>query len=161
MQTITLILAVFALAAAAFALALILKEQLWRQELVDSIDDNFASFAAKGKKQREALLQYVDRTSAEAAARVSASVQEQLRGTNSDIERIQKAVRTVNTKAVAALKTSREHSERIEKLEQGVIPDYNEALKAVNAVNDMNSGITNILGFDPLEALKKGRQEGE
>lgn len=46
---------------------------------------------------------------------------------------------------------------RIEKLEQGITPDYERAKAAANAVNDFNRGITNILNFDPLEALRKER----
>lgn len=50
--------------------------------------------------------------------------------------------------------------ERIEKLEQGITPDYEAAKQAANAVNDFSKGITNILGFDPMEALKAERQKG-
>lgn len=47
---------------------------------------------------------------------------------------------------------------RIQKLEQGITPDYEQAKAAANAVNDFNRGITNILGFDPVSALKKEQQ---
>lgn len=47
---------------------------------------------------------------------------------------------------------------RIKKLEQGITPDYEQAKAAANAVNDFNRGITNILGFDPVSALKKEQQ---
>ena len=47
---------------------------------------------------------------------------------------------------------------RIQKLEQGITPDYEQAKAAANAVNDFNRGITNILGFDPVCALKKEQQ---
>lgn len=47
---------------------------------------------------------------------------------------------------------------RIQKLEQGITPDYEQAKVAANAVNDFNRGITNILGFDPVSALKKEQQ---
>lgn len=46
---------------------------------------------------------------------------------------------------------------RIEKLEQGITPDYEQAKAAANAVNDFNRGISNILGFDPMSALQKQR----
>ena len=49
---------------------------------------------------------------------------------------------------------------RVEKLEQGITPDYEAAKQAANAVNDFSKGITNILGFDPMEALKTDRQKG-
>ena len=47
---------------------------------------------------------------------------------------------------------------RIQKLEHGITPDYEQAKVAANAVNDFNRGITNILGFDPVSALKKEQQ---
>lgn len=47
---------------------------------------------------------------------------------------------------------------RIQKLEQEITPDYEQAKAAANAVNDFNRGITNILGFDPVSALKKEQQ---
>ena len=48
---------------------------------------------------------------------------------------------------------------RVEDLENGVVPDYEKALAAANAVNDFNSGITNILGFDPYESLRIQREK--
>ena len=49
--------------------------------------------------------------------------------------------------------------ERIQKLESGITPDYEQAKAAVNAVNDFNRGISNILGFDPMDAVKKRREQ--
>lgn len=48
--------------------------------------------------------------------------------------------------------------ERIEALEKGTVPDYEKAREAAKAVNDFNSGLTGILGFDPYDALKKSRE---
>ena len=48
---------------------------------------------------------------------------------------------------------------RICDLEKGIVPDFEEAKSAANAVNDFNRGINNILGFDPFEALQKQRQK--
>ena len=51
---------------------------------------------------------------------------------------------------------------RISDLEGGVIPDYEKAKAAAKAVNDFSTGISGILGFDPMDALRKGReQDGE
>lgn len=47
---------------------------------------------------------------------------------------------------------------RVHKLEQGLVPDYQAAMKAAEAVNDFNRGISNILGFDPMEAMEKSRE---
>lgn len=48
---------------------------------------------------------------------------------------------------------------RIEKLEKGIVPDYQEAMAAANAVNDFNKGISAILGYDPAEALQSRREK--
>jgi hypothetical protein len=50
-------------------------------------------------------------------------------------------------------------SARVENLEKGIVPDYEKALAAANAVNDFNSGITNILGFDPYNSLRTQREK--
>jgi hypothetical protein len=50
-------------------------------------------------------------------------------------------------------------SARVENLEKGIVPDYEKALAAANAVNDFNSGITNILGFDPYDSLRTQREK--
>lgn len=48
---------------------------------------------------------------------------------------------------------------RIKDLENGVIPDYDAQKKAVASCNDFYRGINNILGFDPVEQLKKSRKK--
>lgn len=48
---------------------------------------------------------------------------------------------------------------RIEKLEKGVVPDFEQAKAAANAVNEFSKGVSNILGFDPLSALQAERQK--
>lgn len=53
----------------------------------------------------------------------------------------------------------------VKKLENGVVPNYEQAKAAADAVNDFNRGITAILGFDPYSALQaeknKERMGGE
>lgn len=49
--------------------------------------------------------------------------------------------------------------ERIEKLEKGVVPDYEKAIAAADAVNKFNEGLSNILGYDPVEALEAQRRK--
>ena len=39
------------------------------------------------------------------------------------------------------------------------MPDYETARKAADEFNKFNEGIAGILGYDPLEAMKKSRQE--
>ena len=52
-------------------------------------------------------------------------------------------------------------NERIARLEQGIAPDYEQAKAAADAVNNFSKGISNILGFDPMEALKTDRRKRE
>lgn len=47
---------------------------------------------------------------------------------------------------------------RVENLEKGIIPDYEKATAAVNAVNDFNQGISNLLNYDPVPALAAQRE---
>jgi hypothetical protein len=42
----------------------------------------------------------------------------------------------------------------VKKLEEGVVPNYEHAKAAADAVNDCNKGISAILGFDPYSALQ-------
>lgn len=60
------------------------------------------------------------------------------------------------------LKTIREDVEKlataVSNLEQGIVPDFEEAKKAAKAVNDFNTGISAIMGYDPMEARRKMRE---
>lgn len=47
--------------------------------------------------------------------------------------------------------------ERIDNLEKGIVPDFEEAKSAVKAVDEFNRGLSNIMGFDPMEALQRDR----
>lgn len=48
---------------------------------------------------------------------------------------------------------------RIENLEKGIVPDFEEAKQAARAVDDFNKGLSNILGFDPMESIQRERQK--
>lgn len=51
---------------------------------------------------------------------------------------------------------------RVSELENGVVPGFEEAKAAVKAVNDFNVGLSAIMGYDPMQAIRKGRDgEGE
>jgi hypothetical protein len=50
---------------------------------------------------------------------------------------------------------------RIENLENGIVPDFEEAKQAARAVDDFNKGLSNILGFDPMESLQRERQKAQ
>ena len=62
-------------------------------------------------------------------------------------------------------KTIRERFERqqrdIDNLKNGACPDYEKALAAATAVNDFNAGISAIMNFDPIAAVKARRQSGD
>lgn len=57
---------------------------------------------------------------------------------------------------------NREDVERLKasvsNLEQGIVPDFEEAKAAAKAVNDFNAGISAIMGYDPMEARRKMRE---
>jgi hypothetical protein len=57
--------------------------------------------------------------------------------------------------------TVTEMNSRVKNLEKGISPDYNEALAAKQAVDDFNVGLSAILNFDPMAAMKKSREEQE
>ena len=50
-------------------------------------------------------------------------------------------------------------SSRVKDLEEGISPDYNEAVAAKKAVDDFNQGISGILGFDPVAEARKQREK--
>lgn len=47
---------------------------------------------------------------------------------------------------------------KVSALESGTVPDFEKAKEAANAVNDFNAGISGILGFDPMEVIRKQRE---
>ena len=90
----------------------------------------------RSKERNAALMQYTDTSVSDALRKADAKTAE----------------------AVGALE--KQYDKRIGDLEKGVVPDFEKAKAAANAVNDFNAGISGILGFDPHEALKKQRAEG-
>lgn len=48
---------------------------------------------------------------------------------------------------------------RIDDLEKGISPDYNEAVAAKKAVDEFNQGLSGILGFDPVVAARRQREK--
>lgn len=50
-------------------------------------------------------------------------------------------------------------STKVDNLEKGIVPDYQEALAAKNSVDEFNRGLSAIMGFDPMEAARRSRQE--
>lgn len=50
-------------------------------------------------------------------------------------------------------------AQRVHDLEDGIIPDYEEAKKAADAMNDFNRGISNIWNFDPMGVMRKEQRK--
>lgn len=48
---------------------------------------------------------------------------------------------------------------KVAALEHGVVPDFEEAKKAAEAVNDFNKGLSAIMNFDPMAEAKRARNE--
>lgn len=161
MQIITMILSGLAFLAAAASLILVIREKKQREWQTESFNRRLAKNANDNQKQKTALLQYVDKTIDAASLKIQDAINKNIDGVNVRVDKVNNALRIISRNAERAVKAAKENSDRIGRLEQGVVPDFEEALRAVNAVNDMNKGIANIFEFDPLEALKKSRQEAE
>lgn len=71
---------------------------------------------------------------------------------------VERTAQDTLSKAMEAIEALEKRcGDRIEALEKGVVPDFEKAKAAANAVNDFNAGITSIMGFDPFEALRAQR----
>ena len=90
----------------------------------------------RSKKRNAALMQYID------------EMADGIRVYNSNYMQ--------DVKAELAKQVS-ELDVRIASLEKGIVPDFEKAKEAADAVNNFNAGITGILGFDPHDVLKKQR----
>lgn len=157
MQIITLILSILAFVFAGAALILTVMERKHSRALMSAVDQRFKGMAEAYKKSREALLQYVD----EADKMATVAVEKLGKDVNGRVDKTIQALQKVNGKVEEVKGAVKKNAARIEDLEQGVVPDFETAQKAVSAVNDINKGIAGILGFDPLEAMKQSRQEGD
>lgn len=52
-----------------------------------------------------------------------------------------------------------DHAKRLKSLEDGAVPDHEKAKAAAKATNDFMTGVASIMGFDPYETIRKGRQQ--
>lgn len=137
MQILILFLAALAVVLAGAALILVVQERRYNREFMTAVDQRFKGMAKVNEKSKTALLQYVD---------------EGDKKVNSRIDKAYVALKAVNDK-------TKKHDTRITDLEHGVVPDYETARKAADEFNKFNEGIAGILGYDPLEALKKSRED--
>ena len=145
MQVIALILSILAFLVGSIALILTIGERKRTR--------------AANKALRKALVDYVDREAKEISGGLAAGIRERHDIQNLKVDKAVNAARVANARVDALKKVIKENKSKIEQLEQGCVPDFNEAMKAVNAVNEMNAGIAGIFG--PLEALQSSRQEGK
>ena len=98
-------------------------------------------------KQRAAYLEYTDNTVRLAADQLYRRCA-QLEGHLAEAQ----GVLSVAEETIAMLQA------KIAALESGTVPDFEKAKEAANAVNDFNAGISGILGFDPMEVIRKQRE---
>ena len=50
-------------------------------------------------------------------------------------------------------------NQRLKDLESGVIPDHEEAKRAIDSLNSFNRGLASIAGYDPFEVLERDRKQ--
>lgn len=55
-------------------------------------------------------------------------------------------------------RTNRDIMSCVDDLKNGVVPDYEKAKAAAKAVNDFHDGLAGIMGFDPMQAIKRSRE---
>jgi hypothetical protein len=92
-----------------------------------------------------------------------------VRALEDQLERTKSVSSAAFEEAKAAIKVAidieaevRKLRKRVYELENGVVPGFEEAKAAVKAVNDFNVGLSAIMGYDPMQAIRKGRDaEGE
>lgn len=94
----------------------------------------------RSEKQRAVAVDYVDR---ECAAMERKTMDALSRFSISLVE-VRKSIAEIESK--------------VQELEEGTAPDYEQAKAAVSAINNFNQGISNILGFDPFFALQRSRE---
>ena len=92
----------------------------------------------RSDKRNTAVLQYVDNRVDGFYNKVSVQIKNEREAVNDRFEKVRR---------------------EIENLNSGIVPDYNEALAAKEAVDDFNKGLSAIMGFDPIAAVKKSREE--
>lgn len=157
MQILNFILNILAVVLAGAALRLAMREKQRSQELAEAVDQRFRGMVKASKESRTAMLHYVD----EENKKLSASAEKNVKETAGRMEKVLAAIKAVNRKAEDAKKAAEENKKHIADLEQGIVPDFETARKAVDEVNKFNEGIAGILGYDPLQAMKKSRQEDD
>lgn len=75
------------------------------------------------------------------------------------LRRMEESEHRQNLKNEKLCNDLKETEKRVADLENGIIPDFEQAKEAVKSVNDFNKGISAIMGYDPFEARRKAQEE--
>ena len=110
----------------------------------------------RGNKRNSTMVNFVT-TECEAVAKAAAMHLEEVAEAKvkESSELIMTEVDSVGRKIARRFE---KNEEEIQKLKSGTIPDYETALSAAKAVNDFNAGISAIMNYDPIAAVRAQRQ---
>ena len=137
MEYITMIMSGLALLAATISLVITVREK------------------KRNQKRNADIVNFVE---AECKA-VSEAVGREMQNHSTKFDEFSKAIRRITTKVDVLFDNFKDYSTKVDNLEKGIVPDYEEALAAKNSVDEFNRGLSAIMGFDPMEAVRKSREE--
>lgn len=136
MEHITMIMSGLALLAAMVSLILTIREKK-RNQKRNADMSNYVEYS------RKALRDEIDMGCDVLSERID-SLKEDVIHNSACIDKLQNDFEAQSTK--------------VDKLEQGIVPDYQEALAAKNSVDEFNRGLSAIMGYDPMEIARKTRE---
>ena len=136
MEHITMIMSGLALLAAKVSLILTIREKK-RNQKRNADMSNYVEYS------RKALRDEIDMGCDVLSERID-SLKEDVIHNSACIDKLQNDFEAQSTK--------------VDKLEQGIVPDYQEALAAKNSVDEFNRGLSAIMGYDPMEIARKTRE---
>lgn len=99
----------------------------------------------RNQKRNAATLQYLE------------SLEKSLAGNTKDAERMRREISLFDEKLTQFSEKLGSIEKITKDLSKGIVPDYEEAVRAKDAVDTLSSDIAAILGFDPLLAAKEAR----
>ena len=144
MDLINIVLSSFALLVATVSLAIALREKKRNKKLkADMV--NYVEYECRAVKDDIGIHAETYSAKLEGLARG-------VRHKSSELDELKECFNKQSTK-IDILST------KVDNLEKGIVPDYNEALKAKESVDMFNEGISNLLNYDPVDAAKKLRKQ--